>query len=121
MAAKPNIVDQLNTNDEEISQPTLKIQHNNLWFNPLINDHPDELKMLVQVMNDSVLTYTLTALFAIPMKWLSLVDSTVVYNRTTELVTFHVTSNKTKRLMNKQFAQILKLPFAGEFDEVTSD
>lgn len=65
------MVDQFNTNGKEICQPILKIQNNNLWFNPLINDYPDELKMLIQVMYDSIHTHVLTMSFAIPMKCFS--------------------------------------------------
>lgn len=58
----------------------MKLQSNNLWFNPLIKDYPYDLKMRVQVMNDSILTHALNASFAIPIKWFSLATSTVVYN-----------------------------------------
>ncbi|CAH1435831.1 unnamed protein product [Lactuca virosa] len=101
MSTGNTVVDQFNTNDEEISQPTMKIQSKNLWFNPLIKDYLEELKMILQVMNDSILTHALTASFAIPMKWLYLVASTAVYNRTIEIVTFQLTSSKSKQLTNK--------------------
>lgn len=44
--------------------------------------------MLVHVMNYSILTHILTALFFVAMKWLSLTTSTVIYKRTIKVVTF---------------------------------
>lgn len=44
MAAEQKVVDQFNTKCDEISQPTMKIQHNNLWFNPSINEYSKELQ-----------------------------------------------------------------------------
>lgn len=68
MVSGTNVVDELNTNNDEISQPTMKIQHNNIWFNPLIKDYPSELNMLVQVINDSILTHMLTTSLAVTIK-----------------------------------------------------
>lgn len=69
-------------------------------------------------MNDFVLTRALTTSFAIPTQWLSYTTSTIVYNRMNEIVMFQLTSNKSKRLIKKQLAQILKVPYVGEFDDV---
>ena len=62
------IVDQFNTNDDEVFEPNMKVKCNYLWFNPLINEYPDELQTLVQVMNDSILTHALTTSFVVLMK-----------------------------------------------------
>ncbi|CAI9282258.1 unnamed protein product [Lactuca saligna] len=99
----------------------MKIPSNNIWFNPLIKVYPDKLKMLIQVLNDSILTHALLTSFSISMKWLSLASLTDVYNRTTEIVTFQLIMNKRKRLTKKQFSHILKLSSDGEFNEVTSE
>lgn len=76
--------------------------------------------MLVQVINDSILTHSLTTSFVVPMKWLSLAASTTLYNKSMGIITFKMESNKSKWL-NKDFAQILKLPSDGVFEEVMSE
>lgn len=120
MDAQTNIVDQSNTNVEEISQPTMKIERNDICFNPLLNNYLDELQMLVQVLNDFVLNHALSASFGIPTMWLSLGASAAIYNRTTGLVTFQLSSNKTTKLTKNQFSQILKFPPGREFVVVTN-
>lgn len=77
--------------------------------------------MLVQSLNNSVLSFALYASFSTTMQWLSLVASTDVYNKTTKVVTFQISSTKTKKLTKKQFTQILLLPSSGNFSEVSTD
>lgn len=72
------VVSQFNTNDDIVSQPTMKIQSINIWFNPVVKDYLYELIMLSQVLNDSFLTHTLTTSLTIQMTWLSLAASTVL-------------------------------------------
>ncbi|CAH1427764.1 unnamed protein product [Lactuca virosa] len=104
------VVDQFNTTEHGVSLPNIKIQSNNVWFNPSIEDYPKELKMVVHCINNSILTHALMTFFAILMKRLSLVGSTVMFNKTTEIITFQMESKRNKRLNKKQFAQILQLP-----------
>lgn len=52
---------------------------------------------------------------------LSLAASTTVFNKTTKVLTFQISSSKMKKFTRKQFAKILKLPTLGNFYEVSSD
>lgn len=88
MAIEQNFVDQFNTNNEEISQAMMKIQHTNLGLNPSLEVYPEELHMIVLIMNNSVLNHALSSSFAILMHQLSLATSITVYNKTTKVVTF---------------------------------
>lgn len=72
-----------NTNEEEISQPLLKIQISNLCLLPTIDQYHEQLQMLILALNHSVLSLVLLSSFGVPMTWLSLVGSTIVFNKTT--------------------------------------
>lgn len=87
ITAQP-VVDHFNTTGEGVYDPQIKIQSNNVWFNPNVVVYPEELKMLIQFLNNLVLAHALTSSFSIPMSWLSLVCSTDVYNKDMEVVTF---------------------------------
>lgn len=71
MSTGNTVVDKFKTNDDERSQPNTKVQCNNLQFNSLIKEYPNELQMPFQVMNDSILTHALTSSFVVLMKWLN--------------------------------------------------
>lgn len=88
MAASPRNVDHTTTNVEEVSQPMMIIQHTNLRLVPSLEAYPEELQMLIQTLNNSILSYALVALFVVPMELLSLVALIAVYNKTTKVVTF---------------------------------
>lgn len=103
------VVDHFNTIEDKVYVPNMKIQSNNIWFNSSIEDYPKELKMLVHCINASILAHALTTSFSIPMKWLSLIGSTVIYNNTMDIITFQVESKGNKRLNKKKFTQILSI------------
>lgn len=88
MSTANTIIDHFNMTDDEVFVPHKKIQSNNIWFNPTLSVYPEELKMLVQCLNNSILAHALTSSFAIPMNWLSLSCFTTVYNNMNEFVTF---------------------------------
>lgn len=77
--------------------------------------------MFVQCMKDYCLAHALSTLFAILMKWLSLVASTVVYKKMVEIITFQMESQNSKHLTRKQFTKILRLPLKGQFETPTTD
>lgn len=77
--------------------------------------------MFIIALNHSVLSTTMSASFYIPMAWLSLVGSTVVYNMTVKVVTFQMATEKRFTLTRKVFAQILKLTNVGPFHEVSNE
>lgn len=68
MCTTNTLVDNFNTNDNEVFVPQIKVQCDNVWFNPSIDDYPDELKTLVQCLNDSIHHYAVTTSFVILMK-----------------------------------------------------
>ncbi|CAH1435711.1 unnamed protein product [Lactuca virosa] len=121
VAAPQHIVDPTTTNKDEVWQLMMKIQTTNLHLVPLIDQYPEPLEMLVQTPNNSVLSTTFSSLFVVSMEWLSLTGSTVVFNKTTKVVTFQLMNLKIKKLTRKQFAQIMKLPVSGTFYEVSTD
>lgn len=77
--------------------------------------------MHVQRFNDSIMGHGLTYSFAIPMNWPSLAYSTAVYNKFNEFFMFQMECKGKKRLLKKQFAQILQLPYEGSFEVLTSE
>ncbi|CAH1454218.1 unnamed protein product [Lactuca virosa] len=104
MTATPHNVDPTTTNDEEITQLMMMIQNTNLRLVPTLDQYPEELRMLIQTLNNSNLSYALSSSFAIPMEWLSLSTSTTVFNKTNKVVTFQLSNSKTKKLTQKQLA-----------------
>ena len=112
MAAPHHTVDPTTTNDEEVSQQMMKIQTTNLHLVPSLDQYPEALRMLFQTFNNFVLSTALSSSFAIPMEWLLIVGSTIVFNKTTKVVTFQHLNSNTKKLTRKKFAQILKLTFS---------
>lgn len=120
MADEQHVVDQFNHNDEEVSQPMMKIRHTNLLLNSLLDTYLKEQRMIILVLSNFVLNHALSSSFAIPMQWPSLVASTTVHNKIMEMVTFRLISNKTKKLTKKKFAQILKLSSTSTFHDVTT-
>lgn len=71
--------DQFIRTGKESSDPQMKIQSNNVWFNRIASAYPEKLQLLVKCFDSSVLRYALNASFTISMMWLSLACSTVVY------------------------------------------
>lgn len=57
--------------------------------------------MFVQCMKDYCLAHALSTLFAILMKWLSLVASTTLYNKMIVIITFQMELQKNKHLTKK--------------------
>lgn len=82
----------------------MKIQHTNHWINPLLDVYLEELRMIVFVLNNSILNHDLSSSFAIPLQRLSFVASTAVYNKIMKFVTLELMSNKTKKLTKNQVA-----------------
>lgn len=77
--------------------------------------------MLIVALNNSVLSTMTSSSFSVPITWLSLAGSTIVFNKTNKLVTFQRTNDKFYNLTKRKFAQILKLPNTGPFYEVTNE
>ena len=77
--------------------------------------------MLIETLNISVQSTTLSSSLIVPITWISLVGSKVVLKKTTKVITFKLSNSKTRKLMRKHFAQIMKLPISGTFYEVTND
>lgn len=121
MAATQHNVDPFTTNDKDISQPMLKIIHKNLRLILSLDVYPNELQLLVQILNNSGLSFAFYGTFSSPIQWLSLVSSMVLYNNKTIVVNFQITLSKTKKLIKKQFAQILNLPSLGNIYEFSTD
>ena len=82
---------------------------------------PEVLKMLIIALNHSVLSTVMTSSFSVPMSWLSLAGSAVVFNKTSKIVTSKLTNEKKYKLSKKHFAQIMKIPNVGPFYEVTNE
>ncbi|CAH1426019.1 unnamed protein product [Lactuca virosa] len=101
MAATQHNFDEVTTNEEEISQQTMKILHTNLHLIPSLDVYPNELQLIVQILNNYVLSFALSGTFSILIQWLSLVASMVVFNKSTKVVTFQLLSFKTKKLTKK--------------------
>ncbi|CAI9260128.1 unnamed protein product [Lactuca saligna] len=99
----------------------MKINHTNLWLNPLLDVYPKELRMIILVLNNYVLNHALLYSFATLMQWLFIAASTAIYNKTMKIVTFQLMSNKTKKLTKKKLSQILKLPSICMFYDVTTE
>ena len=55
------------------------------------------------------------------MLWLSLVDSTTVYNKAVNMITSQLTNEKNFKLTKKLFAQILNIPMLETFYEVSNE
>ncbi|CAI9299828.1 unnamed protein product [Lactuca saligna] len=121
MATSQHNVDHTTNNDEDVSQPMMKIQTTNLYLVPSLDQYLEELRMCVQILNYFVLSTTLSSSFAIPMTWLSLDATTVVFNKSTKVVTFQLSNSKTNKLTRNQFSQMLQLPVFDTFYEVTND
>lgn len=64
MSIVNNIVDQFNTMKDEISMPSVKVQSNNVWVDPVVDDCREKLQILVQFMKDSCLAHALSTSFA---------------------------------------------------------
>lgn len=110
-------IDPSQTINKAKSQPLLKIQSTNYKFQPSVDAYPDELKMLIVALNNFVLSIVMSASFSILMTWLSLdkwqevqINSIVVFNKTTKIITFQLTNDKKYKLTKKQFAHILNIP-----------
>ncbi|CAI9277902.1 unnamed protein product [Lactuca saligna] len=110
MAAPIGYVDPTNTTIEDTaSQPLMKIQSSNLCVQCDVLKYPRELKMLIVALKHFVLSMVMSSAFSVPMTWLSLVGSTLVFNKITKVVTFQLTNEKKYKLTKRQFAQIMKL------------
>lgn len=121
MTIANTIIYQFKTNEENIYVTNMKVQSNNPYFYPFAVVYPEVVKTLVQVMKDSCLAHALSASFSIPMKQLSIVGSTDMYNKKTQIITFQLESQKIKRLNKKFISQILKLLFEGQFEVFTNE
>ncbi|CAH1422229.1 unnamed protein product [Lactuca virosa] len=121
MVAPHHTTDSTTTNEEDVSQPLMKIQTTNIHLVPYLDQYPNALRMLVQTFNNSVLSTTRSWSFSIRIEWLALAGSTVLFKKTTNMVSFQLSNSKTKKLTQKQFAQILKLPVSGTNYEVSND
>ena len=87
----------------------------------MVDQYPEQLHMLIQTLNNSILSTMLSDSSAVPMTWISLVGSMVVFNKTTKVVTFQLMNSKIRKLTRKHFAQNMKLPVSCTFYEVTND
>lgn len=61
------LVDQFDTTNDIESIPWMKILSNNVRFHPNLAVYPDELKMMIQSLNDFVLAYALYYSFVVPI------------------------------------------------------
>ncbi|CAH1450694.1 unnamed protein product [Lactuca virosa] len=104
MAATQSNVDPVTTNEDEISQPMMKISHTNLRLIPSLDVYPSEFHLIVQILNNFVLSFALSGKFSILMEWLSLPIFMTVFKKTTKVLTFQISSSKTKKFTWKQFA-----------------
>ena len=68
MSSVPSTTDLFNTTDDVALLSQMKIQSNNVWFNPKFSAYPEELKILVQCLNNLVLAPALSSSFAIPIQ-----------------------------------------------------
>ncbi|CAH1433005.1 unnamed protein product [Lactuca virosa] len=50
MSTANTAVDYFNKTEDEVFEPNMMIESNNVRFNPPIEDYPEELKMLVQLV-----------------------------------------------------------------------
>lgn len=104
MAATNVNIDPSQTTDDATSQPLLKIQSTNYRVQPYVNKYPEDLKMLIVALNHSVLSIVMLSSFSVLMTSLSLVGSTIVFNKTTKVLTFQITNEKKYKLSKKQFS-----------------
>ncbi|CAH1412368.1 unnamed protein product [Lactuca virosa] len=93
----------------------IKIQNTNLRLVPTIDQYPEPIWMLVQTINNSVLSTALYSSLTVPMMWISLASSTAIFNKTTQVVTFQLRNSKTVKLTRKNFPQLLMLLVSGTF------
>ncbi|CAI9271719.1 unnamed protein product [Lactuca saligna] len=99
MANPQTNVDPTNTtNEEEISQSLMKIQNTNLRLLPTVDQYLEQLRMLIQTLNNVVLSTVLSYSFVVPMSLISLAGSTTVFNKTTKVVQFQLTNSKMRSL-----------------------
>lgn len=120
LTAPTGHVDPSNTTTEDAtSQTSMKIQSSNFHVKLDVSKYPEELQMLIVALNHYVLSMVMSCLFSVPMTLLSLVGSTLAFNKITKVVMFQLTNEKKYKLTQKHFAQIMKLPVTGPFYEVT--
>lgn len=120
MASTNVPVDPSQTTDEASSQP-LNIQGSNYRVQPGESRYPEELQMLIVSLNHSFISTVMTSSFLVPMTWLSLADSTAVFNKTSKVVTFWLTNDKKYKLTKRQLSHILNIPNVGPFYKVTNE
>lgn len=99
----------------------MKIQTTNIHLVPSTDQYSEKLWMLVQTLNNPVLSTALSSSFALPMEQLSFSSSIVVFNKTNMVVMFQLVNPKMKKLTRKQFSQILKFLVSDTFYEVLTD
>lgn len=76
MVASNTNVDPTNTtNEEEISQPLMKIQNTNICLLLTVDQCAEQLQMLILALNHHVLSTVLSSLFGVLMTWLYLAGS----------------------------------------------
>ena len=108
------------TTEEVISVPILKIHGSNYQVESDLSKYPDELKMLVVALHNSVLSKAMFDSFAVPMSWLSKAGSTASYNKKTGSVEFTMVNETRIRVSKRLFCKILGIPNIGPYVEVTS-
>lgn len=90
MAAPTGNFDPSNTtNEENTSHPLLKIQSTNLNLLLDVTQYPKQLEMLIVALNHSALSTIVLSSFYVPITWLSLVGSLVVFYKTMKIVIFN--------------------------------
>ena len=108
------------TTEEVVSVPILKIQGSNYQVESDLSKYPDELKMLVVALQNSVLSKAMFDFFVVPMSWLSKAASTASYNKETGCVEFTMVNDTRIRVSKRLFCKILGIPNIGTYDELSS-
>lgn len=99
MVAPTGHVDPSNTTTEDAtSQTSMKIQSSNFHVKLDVSKYPEELQMLIVALNHYVLSMVMSCLFSVPMTLLSLVGSTLAFNKITKVVMFQLTNEKKYKL-----------------------
>ncbi|CAH1426642.1 unnamed protein product [Lactuca virosa] len=76
------------------SVPLMMIQATNYYVEGEVSQYPEELKMLIVALKNSILSTAMFNSFSVPMSWLSQAGSTATYNKASDTITFHLVNDK---------------------------
>ena len=94
MGNPADVVAPSQTTDDASSQTIMKIQSTNYQVEGDISLYPEELKMLIVALKNSILSTAMFNLFAVPLSWLSLAGSTANYSKAMDVITFILVNEK---------------------------